>query len=417
MSISVEQKKTIIELYSAYFNRAPDSDGVKFWSNSFEVYFKDLPETFSEVNKEQFSLLKVSQDISTAKEYTDLYPSSLNHTDFITNIYANLLGRAPDIDGRDFWVKHLDQGTMTSGEAIMRLIEGAQLNTSTQGLLDAQLIANKTAVSIYFVDQLQSNDLELAKTILSNITSDLTTVDDAKVLLDSELGITPAPTPAPTPEPTPTDTTAPTVSISSNVNTLKTGEMALISFTFSEKPVDFTLADVSVTEGSLSNLIQNSNNDQFYTATLTPTASSSAVSMDITVGTGYQDAAGNTGVGSTMSPSLTMDMVAPFVIISSDKAVLKTGETSLITIQFSETPTGFTNADINLVGGSLSPIKVNAGDRTIYTATFTPDTLSANGSITVGTDYFDAAGNAGTAGVSPTLTIDTIVPTVAISSN
>ncbi len=102
MSITVEQKKTIIELYSAYFNRAADSDGAKFWSNSFEVYFKNAPETFSEVNKEQFALLKVSKDISSAKEYTDLYPSSLNHTDFITNIYTNLLNRAPDIGGRDF---------------------------------------------------------------------------------------------------------------------------------------------------------------------------------------------------------------------------------------------------------------------------------------------------------------------------
>ncbi len=78
---------------------------------------------------------------------------------------------------------------MTSGEAIMRMIEGAQSNTSAQGLLDAQLIANKSAVSLYFVDPLQSNDLELAKTTLSLITDDLATITVAKSSLDKALGV------------------------------------------------------------------------------------------------------------------------------------------------------------------------------------------------------------------------------------
>lgn len=189
MAITVTQQKTIIELYSAYFNRAADADGVTFWENSFEIYFTHAPESFTEEIKEQFALIKVSEDISTATEYTTLYPSTLANFDFITQVYTTLLKREPDSEGRDFWVGHLDNGTMSEDEAIIRMIEGAKSNLTEQGIKDAALIANKTEVASYFVDPLQSNDLELAKTVFANITSSTTTVTAAKAALDLALGV------------------------------------------------------------------------------------------------------------------------------------------------------------------------------------------------------------------------------------
>jgi hypothetical protein len=181
--------KQIVELYSAYFNRAADADGVTFWEKSFESYRASATDLLSDSLKDQFALTAVSKDISTAAEYQALYPSTLSSTDFITAIYTNLLGRAPDVDGRDFWVNHLDQGTMSSDEAIIRMIEGSKVNSSEEGNADAALIANKTAVSMYFVDPLQSNDIALAKTALSIITEDESTVVTAKAALDSALGV------------------------------------------------------------------------------------------------------------------------------------------------------------------------------------------------------------------------------------
>jgi hypothetical protein len=47
------------------------------------------------------------------------------------------------------------------------------------------------------------------------------------------------------------------------------------------------------------------------------------------------------------------------------------GETSLVTITFSEAVTGFTNADLTVANGTLSAVSSSDGGIT-WTATFTP---------------------------------------------
>lgn len=184
---TTEQRASIIELYSAYFNRAADADGIAFWENSFGVYLEKSMSSLSDAAKEQFALTKVSEDIATTDEYTVLYPVSLENFDFITAIYNTLLERVPDNKGRNFWVNHLNQGTMSRDEAIVRMIEGAKANTTAQGIIDAALIANKSTVSVYFVDTLQSNNVEIAKTAFDLVTSDLASIDAAKTTLNTAL--------------------------------------------------------------------------------------------------------------------------------------------------------------------------------------------------------------------------------------
>ncbi|MDQ7090645.1 MAG: DUF4214 domain-containing protein [Methylococcales bacterium] len=189
MAITTEQKETIIELYSAYFNRAADAGGANFWINSFETYMANAPTTLLAPSPELYAFIEVLADISTATEYQQLYPSTLENSDFITKIYTNLLGRLPDAGGKDFWVNNLNEGKMTSGEAIIRIIEGAKANTEPQGLKDAALIANKTAISVYFVDYLKSNDGKLSASAFSNITADIASVESTKSVLNIALGV------------------------------------------------------------------------------------------------------------------------------------------------------------------------------------------------------------------------------------
>ena len=94
------------------------------------------------------------------------------------------------------------------------------------------------------------------------------------------------------------DTTAPALSITSNVATLKAGETALITFTFSEDPgSSFVWAsntgDVVVSGGTLGNI---SGTGLTRTATFTPYANvvSGTASMTVNAGT-YTDVAGNSG--------------------------------------------------------------------------------------------------------------------------
>ncbi|WP_417618494.1 Ig-like domain-containing protein [Oceanisphaera sp.] len=111
------------------------------------------------------------------------------------------------------------------------------------------------------------------------------------------------------------DTKAPSVSIGSSAAALKAGETATLTFTFSEAPTDFSADDVSVDSGALSGFAVAPEDPLVYTATYTPAVATENAAMAVTVGTGYSDAAGNTGTGNSLQ--LAVDTKAPTLSYSS----------------------------------------------------------------------------------------------------
>ncbi len=220
------------------------------------------------------------------------------------------------------------------------------------------------------------------------------------------------------------DGAAPTVAISSDVATLKIGQTATITFTFSEDPGasftwDGSAGDVAVSGGTLGAI---SGSGLTRSATFTPAAGTDDGSASITIAPGvYADAAGNDG-GAGSTPSLSFDTRAPTVAIGSSVAALKIGETATITFTFSEDPGASfawdgSEGDVAVSGGTLGAI---SGAGLIRSATFTPTAGATGGSasITVAAGaYADAAGNSGAAGTTPPLSIDSSAPSVAITSN
>ncbi|NQV23047.1 MAG: hypothetical protein HQ518_01660 [Rhodopirellula sp.] len=104
-------------------------------------------------------------------------------------------------------------------------------------------------------------------------------------------------------------------------------------------------------------------------------------------------------------PTVTVDIVESSLNVD--------GNTSLVTFEFDENVSDFDKNDVTVVGGDLSNfVTVDANS---FAATFTADDeLEGTGTISVGTDYRDAAGNAGRA-ASSSVAIDTLTPTVAIT--
>ncbi len=193
-----------------------------------------------------------------------------------------------------------------------------------------------------------------------------------------------------------------------------------VTFTFSEVPVGFTNADLTVVGGTLSPVTQDLALDpsgKTYTATFTATDNFDGTgSVAVTAGS-YTDAAGNTGAAG--SDTVTIDRLNPTVAVKIADGSLADGDaSSQVTFTFSEVPVGFTNADLTVVGGTLSPVTqdlaLDPSGKT-YTATFTAtDGFSGTGSVAVAAgSYTDAAGNTGAAG-SDTVTIDRLNPTVAV---
>ncbi|AWI52816.1 hypothetical protein DEH84_04820 [Aquabacterium olei] len=218
------------------------------------------------------------------------------------------------------------------------------------------------------------------------------------------------------------DTVRPTIVVSSDQTTLKAGETATVTFTFSEDPgSSFTSADIAVTGGTLSNF---SGSGTSYTATFTPDANSTTAASIHVDSAKFTDAAGNAnddGSDANNTASMTVDTVRPTIVVSSDQTTLKAGETATVTFTFSEDPgSSFTSADIAVTGGTLSNF---SGSGTSYTATFTPDANSTTAaSIHVDSAKFtDAAGNANDDGSdannTASMTVDTVRPTIVVSSD
>src|SRR6185369_5800760 len=164
--------------------------------------------------------------------------------------------------------------------------------------------------------------------------------------------------------------------------------------------------------------VSSSDGGVTWTATLTPTADIEDTSNVITLdNTGEQDAAGNTGLGTTDSNNYAIDTLRPTATIVVADSALAAGETSLVTITFSEAVTGFDNSDLTVANGTLTAVSSSDGGVT-WTATLTPDAAveDATNVITLAdASVFDVAGNANSGTTdSNNYAIDTIRPTATI---
>ena len=79
-------------LYSSAFNRAPDPGGLLYWQTALDAGAsrKSVIETFF-----------------AGPEFSSLHRSN---SDFLTEVYYDILGRMPDTSGSQYWTKQLDSG-------------------------------------------------------------------------------------------------------------------------------------------------------------------------------------------------------------------------------------------------------------------------------------------------------------------
>ncbi|MDP2284080.1 MAG: Ig-like domain-containing protein, partial [Pseudohongiella sp.] len=211
------------------------------------------------------------------------------------------------------------------------------------------------------------------------------------------------------------DTQQPTATIVFTDTALQSGETSAVTITFSEAVTGFSNADLIIENGTLSNV--SSVDNITWSATFTPTANITDSTNVVTLtNSGFIDATGNTGTGTTLSDNYAIDTVRPFASIVMADTALKTGETSAVTITFNEAVSGFNNADLSVENGILS--NVASIDNIIWTATFTPTanlTDTTNVITLTNTGIADLAGNTGTGTTaSKNYAIDTTQPTASI---
>ncbi|MEI7687049.1 MAG: Ig-like domain-containing protein, partial [Planctomycetota bacterium] len=182
-----------------------------------------------------------------------------------------------------------------------------------------------------------------------------------------------------------------------------------VTIAFSEVVTGFTVADLSVVNGSISNLA--STDSKTYTATLTPSANG-LVTVNLAAGAAFD--AANNGNTAAAPYSITFDTAPPTVAITTT-ASDPTSLTSIpITLTFNESVLGFTQSGVNVTNGTISNFV--AVNETTYTFSIIP---AASGLVTVrvlASSAHDAANN-NNAETTFSITSNLVVPTVTITSS
>jgi uncharacterized protein YkwD len=111
---ATEAAGQVRRLYLAFFEREPDSAGSTFWVTKI---------------MEGFPLGQISAEFIKSAEFRTTY-GHLTDGQFITMVYKNVLGRAPDASGYDYWVQRMAQG-MGRGSVMVNFSESAEFRTKT----------------------------------------------------------------------------------------------------------------------------------------------------------------------------------------------------------------------------------------------------------------------------------------------
>src|SRR3989339_239129 len=155
-----ENRLLLSELYTAYFNRAPDAAGLAYWLNELDNGVMNFGSIASNWANEQ-------------QEFTDTYGEDADSSGLITQVYANVLGRSPDTAGATYWSGELASGKIPMGQFVLAIVNGAKASTGSSS--DAALLNNKAEVGVAMADA-GINDLAFAAQVIATVTADPSTV-------------------------------------------------------------------------------------------------------------------------------------------------------------------------------------------------------------------------------------------------
>ncbi len=100
----------VLRLYQAIFGRYPDLGGAKYWID---------------INDDGHSILDIAGYMTGTKEWGNHYAGTTD-ADFVAKVYANVLGRAYDQEGYDYWLGLVTSGQLTRHEMVFYVTANAE---------------------------------------------------------------------------------------------------------------------------------------------------------------------------------------------------------------------------------------------------------------------------------------------------
>lgn len=158
MASSANYDSSVQQLYVTYFGRPADPSGLTNFAAALALAAAptDLVGLNSAYNTNA-DVKNLIDSFGTSVESIKLYGDTSSQSGvqaFVNDVFQNLFGRAANADGLAFWSNAILSGGVTQGDAALSIAAGAALNSTAQGKLDAEAVANKVAVASQFTSDL-----------------------------------------------------------------------------------------------------------------------------------------------------------------------------------------------------------------------------------------------------------------------
>ncbi|MGF6347215.1 Ca2+-binding RTX toxin-like protein [Variovorax sp. W2I14] len=114
------QHGAVFRLYQAAFARDPDIGGLQSWVGAL---------------KNGATLKTIATAFAQSSEFQTTY-AGLDNTQFVTRLYQNVLGRAPDAGGLESWLRSLNAGA-SRAEIMLGFSDSGEFRNSTSRDVDA----------------------------------------------------------------------------------------------------------------------------------------------------------------------------------------------------------------------------------------------------------------------------------------
>jgi hypothetical protein len=139
--------RPVARLYLAYFGRSPDAAGLAYWVGQLRA---GAP------------LANVSNSFAGSQEFATRY-GALDNRGFVERVYANVLGRSPDLGGLTYWLGQLLNGLLNRGGVMTGFSESSEYRSKTATQVDVSTVylgllrrAPDPAGLTYWVGQLRA---------------------------------------------------------------------------------------------------------------------------------------------------------------------------------------------------------------------------------------------------------------------
>lgn len=114
-------------MYQAAFDRKPDVGGLGFWIATMDI---------------GASLTDVAAGFAGSQEFKNLYGAAPTNAELVTRLYQNVLDRAPDAEGFQYWTGLLDSGKLAVKDVMVGFSESTENKAAVVGSISGGIEYN-----------------------------------------------------------------------------------------------------------------------------------------------------------------------------------------------------------------------------------------------------------------------------------